>query len=409
MIISPYKITRRTEYSKLRLFNLKTNEDITKENRDLFEELLDNYEKQVSDPKKYFRINAAVLSNISTTAKETKYLFVPEETMKISKSTFSNAKFVCVSLPESLQTINDYAFYNCNRLEDLYIPDSVNSIWFGAFEGCKNLKHIRLSNSLSQISGRSFYDCISLSNISFPDSITITGNYVFSGCKNLKNVKLSKNLEELGDATFSGCEKLSHIDLPTSLQKIGKDCFLHCKSLDEVTIPDNVKDVGPRAFSNCTLLSSVKLPKNLEKLETELFAECANLKDIILPDSISTFGSHIFKGTTKLKNINIPKNLSSVGVSPFAYSSLESLTFDYDLETLDIKNSDLLGCSDIYKLVIDNKVRKIEFNAFRSCGYQIREIDYLGTKEQFEIFKENNSTLIDICLRNLERINFMKH
>ena len=51
----------------------------------------------------------------------------------------SNTHMASVSIPDSVTSIGNYAFYNCKALEETFIPGSVTSIADTAFQGWKNL------------------------------------------------------------------------------------------------------------------------------------------------------------------------------------------------------------------------------------------------------------------------------
>jgi len=77
------------------------------------------------------------------------------------------------------------------------IPDSVKSIDTYAFYGCKNLTSIDIPNSVTSIGQYAFESCTSLTSITIPDSVTSIGKNTFYNCKNAKfNVK-SETIKQL--------------------------------------------------------------------------------------------------------------------------------------------------------------------------------------------------------------------
>lgn len=58
---------------------------------------------------------------------------VPEGTEEIAYGAFSSAGIKKVTLPASLKTIGNFAFYDCTKLESLELPDSLESVGFMAF------------------------------------------------------------------------------------------------------------------------------------------------------------------------------------------------------------------------------------------------------------------------------------
>lgn len=49
-----------------------------------------------------------------------------------------------IELPQSLEKIGEWTFYNCNKLEEIVIPANVKEIGKWAFCGCRNLKHVEV-------------------------------------------------------------------------------------------------------------------------------------------------------------------------------------------------------------------------------------------------------------------------
>ena len=50
-----------------------------------------------------------------------------------------------LSIPKSCKTIKQYAFFNCTGITKVKIPESTESIWFGAFSACYGLKSFVVS------------------------------------------------------------------------------------------------------------------------------------------------------------------------------------------------------------------------------------------------------------------------
>ncbi len=62
---------------------------------------------------------------------------IPDNLARVEST--SNTHMASVSIPDSVTSIGNYAFYNCKALEETFIPSSVTSIADTAFQGWKNL------------------------------------------------------------------------------------------------------------------------------------------------------------------------------------------------------------------------------------------------------------------------------
>ena len=62
---------------------------------------------------------------------------IPDNLARVEST--SNTHMASVSIPDSVTSIGNYAFYNCKALEETFIPGSVTSIADTAFQGWKNL------------------------------------------------------------------------------------------------------------------------------------------------------------------------------------------------------------------------------------------------------------------------------
>ena len=92
----------------------------------------------------------------------------------------------CISIPDSVTSIGNWAFSGCSSLTSITIPHSVTSIESYAFSGCSSLTNITIPDSVTSIGGGAFHGCNNLTSITIPDSVTSIGYGAFYGCKDLK-------------------------------------------------------------------------------------------------------------------------------------------------------------------------------------------------------------------------------
>ena len=159
-------------------------------------------------------------------------------------------------IPSTVTAIGDYAFYYCENLSSVTLPNGLKTIGYCAFEYCA-FTSINLPSSLESIDDYAFYECNELASIIIPGKVTSIGDGTFEYCENLVSVTLPNGLKSIGDDAFGYCEKLVSITLPDGLESIDEDAFEYCSNLESINIPSSVTEIGKYAFYHCDKLSSV--------------------------------------------------------------------------------------------------------------------------------------------------------
>ena len=152
------------------------------------------------------------------------------------------------SVPDTVKTIGDFAFYGTKALESINIPDSVTNIGTDAFGECSGLKEVVI-----------------------PDSVTSMGEAVFYKCTSLEKVKLSVNITSPNPAVFQYCSSLKEVVLPESMKFISFFMFSYCKEITNIVLPDKLNSVLRSAFQNCDNLKNITVPKNVTTIQDYAF------------------------------------------------------------------------------------------------------------------------------------------
>ena len=111
----------------------------------------------------------------------------------------------------SVTSIGDEAFYYCESLTGIVIPNSVTWIGYYAFQSCTSLTSIEIPNSVTSIGSGAFYNCESLTSIEMPDSVTSIGDYAFGDCRSLTSVEIPNSVTSIGKGAFYYCSSLTKI------------------------------------------------------------------------------------------------------------------------------------------------------------------------------------------------------
>ena len=225
-----------------------------------------------------------------------------------------------------ITSIGDDAFWRCESLTSVTIPDSVTTIGVEAFYDCDSLTSVTIGDSVTTIGRGAFGGCTSLTSVTIPDSVTTIGVAAFKNCRSLTSVTIPDSVTTIGEMAFSFCSSLTSVTIPDSVTTIGEDAFSYCSSLTSVTIPDSVTTIGDEAFYDCDSLTSVTIPNSVTTIGDYTFYDCSSLTSVTIPDSVTTIGERAFWRCKSLTSVTIPDSVTTIGFEAFyGCSSLTSV------------------------------------------------------------------------------------
>ena len=198
---------------------------------------------------------------------------------------------------KAVTSIGDSAFFFCDSLTSVSIPDSVAEIGANPFETCSALKAISVSPDhpyFATIDGVLFRKA-DKTLISYPAGIK-SSTYT-----------IPQGIVSIGDSAFSYCSSLTNISIPDSVTSIGELAFFSCISLTSVSIPDSVTAIEDLAFSDCYSLTDLIIPASVTSIGYKAFAGCKFLKSVSIPDSVTYIGDSVFSGCYSL-TLTVPRN-----------------------------------------------------------------------------------------------------
>ncbi len=285
---------------------------------------------------------------------------------------FAPAGITKFTIPNSVTTIGELAFWGCSSLTSVTIPNSVTTIGELSFSFCDNLTSVTIPNSVMTIGNYAFNGCESLKSVTIPNSVTTIENCAFQNCKSLTSVTIPNSVTTIGERTFNGCESLKSVTIPDSVTTIGEWAFYGCGSLTSVTIPDSVTTIGEHAFYLCESLKSVTIPNSVTSIGAGAFACCRNLKEFkggsafINGRCLIINGKLVAFAPAGITEYTIPNSVTTIGDYAFAYcNNLTSVTIPNSVRT--IAASAFRGCKSLKSVTIPNNVTTIEDYAFYEC------------------------------------------
>lgn len=159
--------------------------------------------------------------------------------------------------------------------------------------------------SVTRIGIRAFYNCQNLISVEIPNSVTEIESRAFNQSSNLTSVKLPDKLKDLKGYVFARCSSLASIDIPKSVEFIDEGTFRSCTSLSSITIPNSVKYIEAGAFKDCTGLTSINIPNSVSLLGEQAFNGCSELASITIGEGLPVITYHTFWGCDKLESVTV--------------------------------------------------------------------------------------------------------
>lgn len=204
-------------------------------------------------------------------------------------------------IPSGITAINGYALYRTNATS-VTIPNSVTSIGEGAFYYLSKLTALTIPDSVTSIGKSAFYYCSQLSSITLSRNVTIIDELTFAGCSALTSIELHDGITSIRDKAFSN-SGLTSITIPDSVTSLGTYVFANCSSLISVTINAKITEIPMGTFYYCTNLTDIVIPSTVTEIAYNAFSYCKNLTSIVIPSSVTYVDYYVFQGCDSLTSV----------------------------------------------------------------------------------------------------------
>lgn len=321
------------------------------------------------------------------------------------------------SIRKGTRIIADGAFADCQKLNSITIPDTVEYVGTGAFDGTAYfevqenwsdnmliLGHLLLAidkeyagvvdvpEGIITIADGAFAHS-KLTELTTPDSLKHIGYNAFWDCQNLTKVSIAKSVTTIGRGPFRMCTDLSEILVHEENANFAVvDGVLYNKQLSavircphkltgDVVIPHSVTKINAYAFEWCTEIESVDIPEGCVFIGNSAFSVCENLSDVILPESMEYIDQYAFSYCNSIESFEVPDNVYYLGKYAFTC------------------------CMELKEVVLGNKITILKEGLFESAeklnivnlGENIEEIScsaFEFTKYISNVSKYKNGLLI---------------
>ena len=312
----------------------------------------------------------------------------------IGNNVFSGTSVTSITIPQSVTSIANSAFISTNNLTEINVDETNNN--YSSIDGVlfdKTQTILRqysqgnsrtsytIPSSVTSINNYAFYKAINLTSITITPSVTSIGVNTFFNTTRLTsiNVDLGNIKYSSIDGVLFNTDKTTLVkypegksaplyEIPANVSTIDNYAFQYATSLTSITIPSSVISIGDYVFQSATSLTSIyvdlgninyssdtngvlfnkyktilikfpegnsglsySIPDGVTSISVLALENASRLTSITIPPSVTSIGNSAFFGASSLTSITIPPSVTSIGAS--AFQSATSLTTVYIVDT----------------------------------------------------------------------------
>ena len=240
-----------------------------------------------------------------------------------------------VSIPAKIRgrkvvRIDKEAFFRCNTIKRLCLPEGVKAIGDRAFAECAAMQSVTLPQSLEELGASVFYSCPGLEEIELPSRLAKIGDFAFERCVSLESIIIPESVSSIGCNPLMTCTNLRKI----FVERSNPDFFVHENLLIhketgmlisyaagatgyELRLPDEIRSIGFAALADCGKLRTVHFTDNVREIGKYAFADCLGLSTVIFFPGLEYIDDYAFAGCKELVSVNLPSTLRGIGKKVF--------------------------------------------------------------------------------------------
>lgn len=306
-----------------------------------------------------------------------------------------------------------FAGEDFEQIEEVILPPNCEEIGRGAFSGRKlddsstriicdlgsHLKRVTIPSNTIIIDDEAFNNCYRLEDISFvntqgtPSRLAHIGDRAFSNTS-IKNISIPNGCKQIGDECFKDCNELESFYLNPDILSIPVGLCDGCGKLEKFSMGGKVTSIGDRAFSRCRKL------KNFD-IVNETGVKSYNVENFELPKGVRLIGEYAF-GHSLIEHFKIPEEIFSIKKGTFEVSEVKDIELHKDLTS--IEDGAFFACFNLSHLTVPEKVCYIGRNCF-GANLNLKQLEFLGDDIALgkNCFNTCNSLQI-VCFPNAEKV-----
>lgn len=267
-----------------------------------------------------------------------------------------------IIVADNITSIADYAFAYDSVIEEIVLPNNLETIGISAFKDCINLKSINIPKNINTLHEATLDTYVGNYNINF--------GFIFEGCNKLESVKVAP--ESNSYVIENGA--LYTKDYSVLLKQLDKN-------IENIVVNDNTLCIEMEAFRDCSDVKAADL-KNVTDLMYLTFANCSSLESVNF-DNVNHFHwGMTFYNCDSITDIILPEaytNKNNYTMSAI-FDSCDSLqSIDLNKAAFFEEGCLVDNCPNINKLILPKSIELAYFNGENSSNilYYVYDDSYI--------------------------------
>lgn len=194
---------------------------------------------------------------------------MPAGVKVVSEFVFKDCKAITSLDLSSITTIQKGAFFNCSALESITVSDAIEYATKEAFYGCDKLVYteeaelLYLGNEANKTVLLVSPASLNITECAVSATTKVIADAAFNNCKYLESIALSDSVKVINGTSFVGCSELSYNKSENGLYLgTATNPYMVLVELDITTVEDfklnkDTKIIADTAFAKCTLLEDI--------------------------------------------------------------------------------------------------------------------------------------------------------
>ena len=232
--------------------------------------------KSISLPQSVISLGSGVFAYCGLTE-----IFIPDSIKVIPYEAFRKCPLVSITMGKSVKEIQGYAFRDCEYIKEINIKDlsawlkvsgGLQSIFppdisagnFTFYLNGKKITNINIPEDVDSIGDYIFFNAHEIKSITFHDNVKYIGEGAFCST-GIEQIILPNSVISIGGHAFYGCSNLKYVSLG-EVKYIGESAF-SVTGIEEIIIPNSVVSLGRSAFGYNKFLKYVSLGENVDMIK----------------------------------------------------------------------------------------------------------------------------------------------